>query len=186
MFPPTKNNRILPIAKKFALRLVQLTVSLSQVGGGDEDLLAYTTKKLLIEWCNFLEAILPLCKNMHTFRAVSQTHGEGADITLLGKLEHHITALCRRHKLRHLDIDAASLLQPESALFDQDEPGEAPRVVTQGLAWMSTPCGSMMKPDFSNCLQNLRTLKMNLFILREVEMVWLTNLTAKLKNLELI
>lgn len=45
----------------------------------------------------------------------------------------------------------------------------------------------MMKPDFSNCLQNLRTLKMtNLFILRQVEMIWFTNLTAKLKNLELI
>lgn len=194
-FPPTKKNRILPIAKKFASRLVQLAVSPSQVDltgeEGDEDLLAYTTKMSFIEWCNFLEAILPLCKNMHTFRTVSQTHGEGADIALLGKLEHHITALCRRHKLRHLDIDAASLLQPESvtgsALFDQDEPSEAPRVVIQGLAWMSTPRGSMMKPDFSNCLQNLRTLKMmNLFILREVEMVWLTNLTAKLKNLELI
>lgn len=194
VFPPTKKNRILPIVKKFASRLVQLTVSPSEAdpnGEEGEDFIASTAKVAFVEWCNFLEAILPLCKNMHTFRTVSRNAGQGADIALHGKLEHHITALCRDYQLRHLDIDVASLLQPESlpgsALFDQDEPGDAPRVVIQGLAWMSTPRGSMMKPDFSNCLQNLQTLKMkNLFILRQVEMVWFTNLTAKLKNLNLI
>lgn len=111
VFLPTKKNRILPIAKKFASCLVQLAVSPSEVEGeGDEDIIAFTTKMAFIEWCNFLGAILPLCKNMHTFRTVSRTRGEGADTTLHGRLEHHITALCRMHKLRHLDIDAASLL----------------------------------------------------------------------------
>lgn len=193
--PPTRKNRMLSIVKKFASCLVQLTVSPSEIDptgeAGDDEFVATAAKMAFVEWCEFLMTILPLCKNMHTFRTVSRTRGEGADIALHGKLEHFITALCKDHKLRHLDIDAASLLQPESlpgsVLFDRDEPGEAPRVVIQGLAWMSTPRGSSMRPDFSNCLQNLRTLKIrNLFILRQVEMVWFTNLTAKLKNLELI
>lgn len=195
VLPPTKRNRILPIVKKFASRLVQLTVSPSAVHPtreeGDGNSVASAAKIAFVEWCNFLEAILPLCKNMHTFRTISRTQGEGADIALHDKLEHYIAALCRDHKLRHLDIDAASLLQPESlsgsALFGRDALGDGPRIVIQGLMWMSTPHGLSLKPDFSNCLQNLRTLKIkNLFILRQIEMVWFVSLTSKLKNLELI
>lgn len=195
IFPPTKKSKLMPVIKKFAPRLVQLTASLSMVdpdGGNDEELITSSAQLGFMEWTLFLEEFLPLCKNMHTFRTISQTGGNGADIALERKLESTLAKLCRVHKLRHLDIDLASLLQPETLpgallLNGNEEPGEGPRKVIQGLAWISTPHGSMMKPDFKNCLQNLRTLKMkNLFIFRQVEMVWFTNLTAKLKNLELI
>lgn len=194
IFPPSTKNGILPIMKKFASRLVQLTLSPSEIDPSGEvedvDLIASTVQIASKEWRNFLETILPLCKNMHTLRTISRIGGDGVDIQL-GETEKSLATLCRVHKLRHLDIDISSLPQSESlfrsALRDRDGPGDAPRPAIRELAWISTPHGSMMKPNFKNCLQNLRSLKMrNLFILRRIEMVWFTNLTAKLKNLELV
>ena len=140
-------------------------------------------------WGGFLELFLTLAKNMHTLRILTESSHPGGDI-YLARNQEAITKLCAEHSLRHLEIDLAALSQPETnvngdTMADVTSATD-PHFVLKQLCWMSLPALTKTGHfDLSQNLPNLRSLTLHgVFLRREIEFLWLQNLTAKLKNIE--
>ena len=141
------------------------------------------------DWTMFMDEFLPLCHNLTSLR-IQGARDEGAPVFMLRRHAKAIYDLCKNHKLRDLDVDLGALLQPETACnvdFPLENPPQLgadiqePRLVMQHIMWISIP-GT---PKESVMLDNLTRLTLrNMFIYRQIEMTWVWNIPAKLKNLE--
>ncbi|KAF8245473.1 hypothetical protein K440DRAFT_407088 [Wilcoxina mikolae CBS 423.85] len=188
-FPPNAEPAVTPVLKKLTPLITRLTVHPDEMlhGFGDaEDDLA-EAQDAFVQWSDFLKGFLPKCTHMKTLRIRSNTTGQGGDIPL-GKFETELATLCRKHKFRNLDIDACALTQPETNAGN-DMPFtmniEEPYMAIKHLAWISLPDPRSGWNNLENNLLNLRSLTLTgIFLHRQTEFIWFTNLTAKLKYLE--
>lgn len=142
------------------------------------------------DWKEFMDEFLPECHNLTSLRI----QGAGAELSpifILGKHSNILHNLCMKHKLRHLDIDLGAIMQPGTCLnYANEDPLQLgadiqePRMVMQHIMWMSIP-GSQENPSKHIMLENLTRLTLrNMFVYRQIELTWVCNIPAKLKNLE--
>ncbi|KAF8473203.1 hypothetical protein BDZ91DRAFT_845698 [Kalaharituber pfeilii] len=141
------------------------------------------------DWVDFFDDFLPLCRNLVSFRI------EGARLRISpvfvpSKHSRVFYNLVKDGKLREFDIDMGALIQPATCpdLGPENPPQlgadvQEPRAAIKQVMWMSIP----NDPGKHLMLQNLTRLTLrNLFVYRQIEMTWVGNLTAKLKQLEVL
>lgn len=186
-FPPTAEPYLMPILDKITPYIKRLTVDPEQVLNNEYVIDISDAQYAFVQWSEFLKMFLPKCTNMETLRIRSDSTGKGGDIPL-AKYDSEIATLCRDHKLRYLDVDASALTQPEtnaSTDMEFSKCAQEPYLAIQHLMWISLPDSRSGWNSFRNNLLTLHHLTLHgIFLHRQTEFIWFTNITSKLKNLE--
>ncbi|KAA8900260.1 hypothetical protein FN846DRAFT_959208 [Sphaerosporella brunnea] len=189
-YPPNSEPQTIATLLNIAPSVTSVTIRphqfpISETRFGREETIQ-EAQEVFVQWNDFFKEFFPKCVNMETLRIRSDTTGDGGDIPL-GKYEIDLAKLCRRFKLRHLDVDASALTQPETNA-GHDIPytinQEEPYMAIKHLAWISLPDPRSGYNDLKNNLLNLTHLTLHgIFLHRQTEFIWFTNLPAKLKNM---
>jgi hypothetical protein len=189
-YPPTTEPHTYNVLQKVSPFMTSVTIRPQQfpITGmrlGREDAIQ-EAQEAFAQWTDFFKEFFPKCTSLETLRIRSDTTGDGGDIPL-GKYEVELARLCRQFKLRSLDVDASALTQPETNAGNNVPytiNHEEPHMAIKHLAWISLPDPRSGYNDLKNNLLNLTHLTLHaIFLTRQTEFIWFTNIPAKLKNL---
>lgn len=136
--PPSDHPRVLDVLKALVPLATRVTIRPEQTPA-EADLLLSLSQ--FTQWGNFIGGLLPRLQNVATLRFRSDSTGHGGDIPL-GNYQKELAGLCRSRRLRHLDVDAWALTQPETNVSN-DIPfcdgADDPYMAIKNLGWISLP-----------------------------------------------